>query len=128
MRKGTQLRVDLISFLAAIALAVLGIMFVYSSGLTVNGQLVSREYLRQIVWVVTGVAIMATIAFIDPKHVFRIAPALYLVACLTLVITLAVGREVNGAKSWIGIGIIGIQPSEFANSAADSRSRRYRRC
>ena len=117
MRKGTQLRVDLISFLAAIALAVLGIMFVYSSGLTVNGQLVSREYLRQIVWVVTGVAIMATIAFIDPKHVFRIAPALYLVACLTLVITLAVGREVNGAKSWIGIGIIGIQPSEFAKVA-----------
>ena len=117
MRKATQLRVDLISFLATITLAVLGIMFVYSSGLTSNGQLVSREYLRQILWAVTGVGIMVTMAFLDPKRVFRIAPALYLGACFALVLTLFFGREVNGAKSWIGIGIIGGQPSEFAKVA-----------
>ena len=117
MRKGTQLRVDIISFAAALVLAILGIMFVYSSGLTSSGQLVSREYVRQIVWVITGIGMMVAVAFVDPKRIFGIAPALYLGACFVLAITLVIGREVNGAKSWIGLGTIGGQPSEFAKVA-----------
>jgi len=36
---------------------------------------------------------------------------------LLLVITLLFGRVVNGARSWIGVGALGIQPSEFTKIA-----------
>jgi rod shape determining protein RodA len=35
---------------ATIALVVIGILFIFSSGVTATGQVVSREYVRQIVW------------------------------------------------------------------------------
>jgi rod shape determining protein RodA len=42
---------------------------------------------------------------------------LYALSLLLLLVTLAVGRDVNGHRSWLGIGDLGIQPSEFAKFA-----------
>jgi rod shape determining protein RodA len=38
----------------ALALTVLGILSIYSSGLTAEGIHVSNEYIKQIVWAVSG--------------------------------------------------------------------------
>jgi cell division protein FtsW len=50
----------------------------------------------------------------------RVAPWLFVAALLLLVIVLIphVGKGVNGARRWIGLGPISFQPSELAKFAA----------
>lgn len=36
--------------LSAVALIILGVMFVFSAGVTSTGDVVSTEYIRQIIW------------------------------------------------------------------------------
>lgn len=106
--------VDLYLALSTIALVVVGVLFVFSSGVTATGQIVSTEYLRQIAWGVTGMAIMLAVTFVDYRLINRPATTLYWLVIAILIITLLFGRVVNGARSWIGIGNLGGQPSEFA--------------
>ncbi len=89
-------------------------MFVFSSGVTADGQIVSTEYIRQIVWGATGVVLMLVITFVDYRVLHRPAIAIFLALLGVLVFTLLFGQVVNGSRSWIGIGNLGGQPSEFA--------------
>jgi rod shape determining protein RodA len=93
---------------------VVGILFVFSSGVTADGQVVSTEYIRQIVWGSTGIVLMLLMTFVDYRVLHRPALAIFGSLLGVLVFTLLFGQVVNGARSWIGIGNIGGQPSEFA--------------
>ena len=42
--------------IAIVILMVIGVLFIYSSGVTSAGDLVSTEYAKQIVWAATGLA------------------------------------------------------------------------
>jgi rod shape determining protein RodA len=108
---------DLYIALATIALVVVGILFIFSSGVTADGQIVSREYLRQIAWASTGVVLMLTVTFVDYRVLSRLAVPLFGLVLILLVVTLLSGRVVNGSRSWIGIGNLGGQPSELAKLA-----------
>ncbi len=98
---------------AAVALVAVGILFVYSSGVNSSRVQVSDAWIRQLAWAVTGIGIMAFLAFFDLGMVRMVAAYAYGVNLLVLVLTLLIGREVNGSRSWLGIGELGIQPSEF---------------
>ncbi|HHU36631.1 MAG TPA: rod shape-determining protein RodA [Treponema sp.] len=104
---------DYLLFLSVMILTVIGILFIYSSGINSDGILVSKEYIKQIVWAVSGLFIMGLIAFTDYRRYADRTFIVFVVSLLVLVYTRYFGRYVNGAKSWIGIGELGIQPSEF---------------
>jgi rod shape determining protein RodA len=108
------LEIDFYLFFAAITLTVFGILFIYSSGITSMGALVSSEYIRQIVWAVSGTIIALVLAIINYRRLYDLSVYLYLGTLLLLIYTCFFGRLVNGARAWIGIGSFGIQPSEFA--------------
>jgi rod shape determining protein RodA len=108
------LEIDFLILFAAIALSVFGILFIYSSGITFTGALVSSEYLRQIVWASAGITVALALSFFDYKRLRNLSPYLYLGTLALLLYTCLFGRTVNGARSWIGFGAFGIQPSEFA--------------
>jgi rod shape determining protein RodA len=74
----------------------------------------SQEYIRQIIWAVSGLVIFIFISVFDYRRIERLSPYVYIVLILLLVITLFFGKVVNGARSWLGPSGIGIQPSEFA--------------
>ena len=74
----------------------------------------SREWIKQIVWALTGFALLAVVAAAGPGWLQAGAPALYAGGLVLLAATALFGREVNGARAWIGIGDFGVQPSEFA--------------
>jgi rod shape determining protein RodA len=105
---------DVLLFSAVITLTLIGILFIYSSGVNAAGAVVSREYVKQLVWAVTGVGLLLTFAFLNYTALRTFSLYIYLGNILLLLLTLAVGREVNGAHSWIGVWEFGIQPSEFA--------------
>lgn len=104
---------DFILFICVIILVTFGILFIYSSGINSEGENVSAEYIKQIIWGATGLLLMLGVSLIDYRRIERYAPQLFAVACGVLVFTRIFGRYVNGARSWIGIGPFGIQPSEF---------------
>ncbi|HOT63258.1 MAG TPA: FtsW/RodA/SpoVE family cell cycle protein, partial [Treponemataceae bacterium] len=104
---------DYVLFLAVVVLSSVGVLFIYSSGVNSNGESVSYEYVKQIVWLATGVALMAAVTLMDYRRVADCALLLFGGALFVLLYTRLFGRYVNGAKSWIGIGELGIQPSEF---------------
>ncbi len=102
---------------ATIILMVVGVLFIFSSGITSTGVVVSTEYLRQIVWVSVGLVFLMLVILVDYKRLKDSSLAIYAVVIVLLVYTRLFGRVVNGARSWIGIGELGIQPSEFAKIA-----------
>ncbi|HPB66702.1 MAG TPA: FtsW/RodA/SpoVE family cell cycle protein, partial [Spirochaetales bacterium] len=100
--------------IAIVILMVIGVLFIYSSGVTSAGDLVSTEYAKQIVWAATGLALLVACSLVDLKRVSDYIPIVYGLSLALLAYTLAFGKVVNGARSWLGIiGDYGIQPSEF---------------
>jgi rod shape determining protein RodA len=102
---------------AALGLIVIGILSIYSSGMTSEGIQVSNEYLKQIIWAVSGLILMGLTLLLDHKRMKDYSLFVYLFFLLVLIYTSFAGKVVNGSRSWIGIGDIGIQPSEFTKLA-----------
>ncbi|HPF66760.1 MAG TPA: rod shape-determining protein RodA, partial [Flavobacteriales bacterium] len=85
----------------------------------------SREYGKQGLWIGVSLLIGAGILFIQGRFFMDLAYAIYGGVLLLLVLVLLVGREVNGAKAWFGVGSFGIQPAEFAKFATALALTRY---
>ncbi len=113
MNRKSYLTFDFIIVLAVVCLSVISICFIYSSGLNSEGVNTSFEFIKQIIWVVTGLGLMALVVLFDYKYFYDFAYYIYGICILMLVITLLIGNKVNGARSWLGFGSFGIQPSEF---------------
>lgn len=73
----------------------------------------------QLVWI--GAALLSCILIlfvINPRIYQALSLWLYIAVCIMLVAVLIFGREINGSKSWLMIGGLGIQPSEFSKLAS----------
>lgn len=118
MRRRLSLRaLDPVLLPASLGLVAIGVLFVYSSGVNSAGDSVSNEWLKQLVWAGSGYGLLALFAVTNHQRYKPGTPYIFLAAMALLVLTLLLGREVNGARSWLGIGDLGIQPSEFAKLA-----------
>jgi cell division protein FtsW len=77
-------------------------------------------FMRQLIFAVSGVAIMLVVSRVSVKTMRRWSMHLLIVAVAMLVLVLLVGSEAKGAKRWIGVGGEGgftFQPSEIAKLA-----------
>ncbi|HEY8378011.1 MAG TPA: putative lipid II flippase FtsW [Nannocystis sp.] len=104
-------------FFAAMALACLGLVMVYSASVyTARLRYHDWEYFlnRQSVLFAVGTVVMLVTSRLDYRIFRRFAPHLMGIALLGLVLVLIVGDEVNGARRWIRAPGINIQPSELA--------------
>jgi rod shape determining protein RodA len=73
------------------------------------------DYLpRQAAWVGAGLVVMAVLFLLDYHLLIDLALPLWLVACTVLVLVLFIGSVRGGARSWLGFGSFGFQPSEVA--------------
>lgn len=104
---------DLLILFSVVVLVATGIAFIYSSGINSEGVLVTNEYIKQIIWGGIGLLFLVFFALNDYRKYERFAGWLYLGLILILIYTRIFGRYINGARSWLGIGEFGIQPSEF---------------
>lgn len=104
---------DYLLILVVLVLVSLGILFIYSSSINSEGISVTNEYIKQIVWGAIGFVIMIVVTLYDYRKSESFSIYLYIALIILLIYTRIFGRYVNGAKSWIGIGEFGVQPSEF---------------
>lgn len=110
--------IDLIVLTLYCILVVIGCLNVYSASFRENTDQnlfeISATFLKQFIWILFSLII----AFVVTKMNFRVFENLayhtYLLSLISLIIVLLLGATINGSTSWIRIGNIGIQPSEFA--------------
>jgi len=103
---------DSLVFLSVISLTIIGLLAIYSA--TNNHPTASGNFQKQLVTGIFGL-ILFFVAYFIPYKTFRfIALPTYLFSILILGLVLVFGKTVYGAKSWISLGPIGFQPSEFA--------------
>lgn len=107
---------DLILMLSAIALTILGVVMVYSASTISAEQTMGKPlyfFVRQLVWAVVSLAAMTWISRIDYNRLREWVKPIYIVTAALLLAALFF-RPIAGARRWIHLGPIGLQPAEFA--------------
>jgi rod shape determining protein RodA len=113
MKYNDILKIDYLLLIPVLVLLILGILFIYSSGITYEGIQLSREYLRQIIWASAGLVAAIVLSFINYRRFYSIALYIYIVSLIPLLYTLTIGQTISTTARWLRIGFIGIQMSEF---------------
>ncbi len=72
---------------------------------------------RQAIAIALGLALMTALSWVDPRYVKALAWAIYGVALAGLIAVDLIGVTIGGARRWIDLGPITIQPSEPAKVA-----------
>lgn len=118
--RGPALPMDPWLFFGVIALCGLGLVMVYSAGAWLGRTAYGDwEYFlrRQSIFMALAVCVMLFVSRVDYRLLRRFAPQIMLAALLMLVVVLFIGQEVNGARRWIRLGPVSLQPSELAKVA-----------
>lgn len=104
---------DWFLFILTIALAVFGIVMIYSATRTLQS---NTNVIVQSVAMVIGCGAMLAVCFFDYEQLKNLIKPIYIfaVAMLIIVLIIGTGTESWGAKSWIRFGAVGLQPSEIA--------------
>lgn len=104
-------------FLVVLALSLLGLVMVYSA--------TYREFGTHYLLLRSGHVVLGIISFLIARQVRytawrRLAPVLYVAVLVSLVLVLipGIGMEAGGARRWFDLGVISLQPAEFAKIAA----------
>ena len=93
-------------------IATIGILNLYSG--TAKIEMPGTPlYLKQIFWLLIGLAMMVTIAFIEYRFYSDVAYIAYPIALFLLIVVLGYGLITSGAQRWVKIGSLSFQPSEF---------------
>jgi cell division protein FtsW (lipid II flippase) len=85
----------------------------------------AREYGAQSVWICASLLLGASMLLVRGDFIRDLSYPIYGGVLLLLVLVLLVGREVNGAKAWFGVGGFGIQPAEFSKFATSLALTKY---
>ena len=72
---------------------------------------------NRIIQVFLGFTVMLVMAQFPPKFYQRIAPYLYLIGFIMLILVDAIGTTSKGAQRWLDLGFIRFQPSEIVKLA-----------
>ncbi|GAA4116812.1 putative lipid II flippase FtsW [Aminobacter aganoensis] len=72
---------------------------------------------RQIIFTIPALAVMIAVSFLDTRQIRRMALVMLCIMLVMMVAVLFVGVEVKGARRWLSLAGISIQPSEFLKPA-----------
>ena len=77
------------------------------------GRGISALMWRQISWVGVGLLGLIAVVSVDYRNLVRFAPVFYVVGLGLLLSVFILGRTVSGARRWIHLGPLTVQPSEL---------------
>lgn len=125
-------RIDMPIVALAMALALVGVLMQYSASYgassilgtddeavslgSVLAKLCSGYSGKQLAFLVFGILAALIIVCVDYRFLASLGPVIYAGTLALLLLTLysPLGYEVRGAKRWLDLGMIRVQPSEFA--------------
>src|SRR5258707_1673669 len=72
---------------------------------------------RHVLYLIPALAVLLGTSFLPPRYIRRLALVVFVVSILLVAATLQFGAEVKGARRWIVLLGVNIQPSEFLKPA-----------
>jgi cell division protein FtsW len=72
---------------------------------------------RHVLFLIPAFLVLVATSFLDPRQIRRIALVVFVVGLLLVVSTLWFGVEIKGARRWIVLAGVNVQPSEFVKPA-----------
>lgn len=113
--------IDVHMLVIVILLLLIGLIAMYTSSYATAYYRYGNSYffvLNQFKYAVLGVVLMLLISkFLTLKMLRSFTPAFYAVSIGLLILVPLIGTESHGAKRWLTVGPISIQPSEIAKIA-----------
>jgi cell division protein FtsW len=113
-------RIDPLIVGITLALSLGGLVMVFSaSGVMAENKFTNSTYYlqRQIVWMLLGFGVLLIGSLIDYGQWKRWIPMVVGGCVAGLLLVLAVGPQINGARRWLALGFFSIQPTEMAKLA-----------
>ena len=109
------LHADAVALAAVVALAAIGIAFIYSAGR--HGPNLATLWQKQIGWTLVALFLCGVAIVTDYRRVTAQAGWLFGLSLAVLVFTGLFGMKINGARCWLNFFGTPVQPSEFAKLA-----------
>lgn len=122
-QKNSKGRPDFLLLIMTLILVGFGLVMVFSasSGIAVVSSKSGFDALyftkRQFVWAALGLLAMFFLMNIPFRRFSKLQILFFIPVIIMLALVPFVGKELNGARSWFGIGSLGIQPTEPAKLA-----------
>lgn len=98
-------------------LGLVGLVTLYSAVTSAAPSPQKTLYFKQLIWYCTGMAVMVVSFLVNYKSIERWGYIIYVTCILLLVYVLLYGKYVGGARRWLILGPISIQPSELVKIA-----------
>lgn len=123
-------RLDLGIIISFIILSIIGVIMVYSAsmvpaskGSLTNGTPIEANYFmkRQFIFFILSVCIILFISmYFNIKMLRNASTQKFLIVgtFALLILTLLIGKDVNGSRNWINLGLFSLQSSEFLKLVA----------
>lgn len=92
-------------------ISVIGVVNIYSASASYQ-TLGTPFYIKQIYWILGGLAVSVLICSIDYRILEDVAYWIYGILLALLLLVLLVGKTSMGAQRWLHLGFFNIQPSE----------------
>lgn len=115
IRLATRGRWDLFTPFAIFSLGLIGVFFIYSAQLTVQGS----NWISQIIFLLIGACLYFGMSLVDYRFWLSVSHWFYIACLFPLVFVLipGIGSERYGSQRWIDFGLFSYQPSETAKVA-----------
>ena len=110
---------DIILFVSVLFLVMFGLIMIYSAS-SIWAEYKFNDSFRyakqQLLFIIIGIFLMIGISKINYNFYYKRTNLILSICIFLLILVLipGIGSIRNGSRSWFGIGVFGIQPSEFA--------------
>src|SRR5688572_7867035 len=109
-------KVDNVTVMLYCFMVFWGWLNIYSASYAENHSIFDPDYNsgRQLMFMVLSAFLIFAILIIDMRFYETFAYIIFGAVMFILLLMPVIGKEVGGNRSWLGIGSLGVQPSEFA--------------
>jgi len=106
-------------FVITILLIVIGLFNIYSAEYKEGSKFfdLNTNFTKQLFFMIPAFVLFIIVLLIDVRFFVNFSYGIYGFVLILLLVTLLIGKEVSGSRSWIPIGIFNLQTSEFAKFA-----------